>query len=114
MRIISLVHRSNLNCAVPERIFEMSDILESLFYGDITPADRVFTDNADYKLAMEDLVELEAKLKEVLDDYGRSLLDSLIEAEAKIQSIVSRECFADGLKKGIRIVVSAIANGSNL
>ncbi|NLM61303.1 MAG: hypothetical protein GX193_04405 [Clostridiales bacterium] len=89
----------------------MRDIFESLFYGEIAPPDDVLTNNPEYTLALENTVELEERLKEILDDNGRSLLNSLLDAEAKIQSIISRECFVDGFKKGIRVVVSAIANG---
>lgn len=92
----------------------MSDILDSLFYGDINPADKALTNDPEYSQALETILEIETKLNELLDDEARSLLHRLIEAEAKIQSIVSRECFIDGFKKGVRIVISAIDDRSNL
>lgn len=92
----------------------MRDILDSLFYGDINPADKTLTNDPEYSQALETILEIETKLNELLDDEARSLLHRLIEAEAKIQSIVSRECFIDGFKKGVRIVISAIDDSSNL
>lgn len=86
----------------------MKSIITDIYYGVLLSADSAIKADPEYSHALAEVTKIEHALKNALGAQERELLVKFIEAEAKIQSVVSRESFVDGFKKGARIVISLL------
>ncbi len=86
----------------------MKSIITDIYYGDVPSADSAIKVDSEYAQALKEVIQIEYLLKSSLDEREIELLDKLIEGKVKIQSVVSRESFVDGFKKGARIVISVL------
>ncbi|MGI6040493.1 MAG: DUF6809 family protein [Eubacteriales bacterium] len=86
----------------------MKSIITDIYYGDVPSADSAIKADSEYAQALKEVIQIEYLLKSSLDEREIELLDKLIEGKVKIQSVVSRESFVDGFKKGARIVISVL------
>jgi hypothetical protein len=86
----------------------MKSIITDIYYGDAPSADSAIKADSEYAQALKEVIQIEYLLKSSLDEREIELLDKLIEGKVKIQSVVSRESFVDGFKKGARIVISVL------
>ena len=69
----------------------MRNILEDLYYGNITPGAQQITPNSELKRATDRIARFESQLTERLDETGQSILAKLIESEDEIESITAAE-----------------------
>ena len=86
----------------------MRDILENLYFGNITPNDQVVKSGTVLKKAMEQSAECEEKLAALLEDKERALLLRLINAENEIGSTMALENFILGFRLGVRMILESL------
>ena len=63
----------------------MRNILEDLYYGNITPGVQQMAPNSELKRATDRVAHFESQLTERLDETGQSILAKLIESEEEIE-----------------------------
>ena len=86
----------------------MRDILENLYFGNITPNDQNVRSETALKKAMEQSAECEEKLIALLEDKEKTLLLRLINAENEIGSTMALENFILGFRLGVRMILEAL------
>ena len=86
----------------------MREILEDLYYGNITPHDRQIRSGTSLMKAMEQSRECEEQLTKLLEGEARSLLLRLINAENEIGSTLALENFILGFRLGTRLILEAL------
>ena len=86
----------------------MRDMLENLYFGNITPNDQNVRSGTALKKAMEQSAECEEKLTALLEDKEKALLLRLINAENEIGSTMALENFILGFRLGVRMILEAL------
>lgn len=86
----------------------MRDMLENLYFGNITPNDQNVRSGTALKKAMEQSAECEEKLTALLEDKEKTLLLRLINAENEIGSTMALENFILGFRLGMRIAMESL------
>lgn len=89
------------------------DIIDELFYGNITPNERTFVRDSEYGQALEQLTEAEDALRGVLDKEDREALDRLTGAQQTMDAIATREYFTDGFRLGAKLMLDILTGKSN-
>ena len=84
------------------------DILEELWYGNITPTEYSRIDNnANYKEALNLVTQQQERLKATLTDEQKVLLEKLLTANEEFSNIIELDCFKVGFKLGARFTIEA-------
>ena len=84
------------------------DILEELWYGNITPTEYSRIDNnANYKEALNLVTQQQERLKATLTDEQKVLLEKLLTANEEFSIIIELDCFKVGFKLGARLTIEA-------
>ena len=86
----------------------MRNILEDLYYGNITPGAQQISPNSELKRAMDRVARFESQLTERLDEAGQEILAKLIESKDEIESITALENFILGLRLGARLMAECM------
>ena len=86
----------------------MRDMLENLYFGNITPNDQNVRSGTALKKAMEQSAECEGKLTALLEEKEKTLLLRLINAENEIGSTMALENFVLGFRLGVRMILEAL------
>ena len=86
----------------------MRNILEDLYYGNITPGVQHIAPNSELKRATDRVARFESQLTERLDDAGQTILAKLTESRDEIESITALENFIWGFRLGIRIMAKCM------
>ena len=86
----------------------MRNILEDLYYGNITPGAQQITPNSELKRATDRIARFESQLTDRLDVDGQTILTQLIESRDEIESITARENFILGFRLGARITMECM------
>ena len=86
----------------------MRNILEDLYYGNITPGVQQMAPNSELKRATDRVARFESQLTELLDEDGQTILAKLIESRDEIESISARENFILGFRLGARITMECM------
>ena len=86
----------------------MRDMLENLYFGNITPNDQNVRSGTALKKAMEQSAECEEKLTALLEDKEQTLLLRLINAETEIGSTMALENFILGFRLGVRMILESL------
>ena len=86
----------------------MRDMLENLYFGNITPNDQNVRSGTALKKAMEQSAECEEKLIALLEDKEKTLLLRLINAENEIGSTMALENFILGFRLGVRMILESL------
>ena len=86
----------------------MRDMLENLYFGNITPNDQNVRSGTALKKAMEQSAECEEQLTALLEDKEKALLLRLINAENEIGSTMALENFILGFRLGVRMILEAL------
>ena len=86
----------------------MRDMLENLYFGNITPNDQNVRSGTALKKAMEQSAECEEKLTALLEDKEKTLLLRLINAENEVGSTMVLENFILGFRLGVRMILEAL------
>ncbi len=84
------------------------DILEELWYGNITPTEYSrIESNANYKEALRSVNQNQERLKATLNDEQKNLLEKLLTASEEFANIIELDCFKVGFKLGARLTIEA-------
>jgi mannose-6-phosphate isomerase class I len=84
------------------------DILEELWYGNITPTEYSrIENNANYKEALRLVNHNQERLKATLNDEQKELLEKLLTANEEFSIIIELDCFKVGFKLGARLTIEA-------
>ena len=86
----------------------MRNILEDLYYGNITPGVQQMAPNSELKRAVDRVTRFESQLTEWLDETGQTILAKLLESQDEIESITARENFILGFRLGVRIMAESM------
>ena len=85
------------------------DILESLYYGLIIPAERQRWDNEPYSRTLERLKRSETRMLDMLDKEQREVFAQYDETMLNLSGIAEREAFACGFALALRISMEALS-----
>ena len=86
----------------------MRNILEDLYYGNITPGVQQMAPNSELKRATDRVARFESQLTERLDEDGQTIRAKLIESRDEVESITARENFILGFRLGARITMECM------
>ena len=80
------------------------DILEELWYGNITPTEySCIENNTNYKEALKLVNQNQERLKATLTDEQSELLEKLLIANEEFANHIELDCFKVGFKLGARL-----------
>ncbi len=84
------------------------DILEELWYGNITPTEYSRIENNDnYKEALRLVNQNQERLKATLNDEQKELLEKLLSASEEFANLIELDCFKVGFKLGSILTIEA-------
>jgi hypothetical protein len=84
------------------------DILEELWYGNITPTEYSrIENNANYKEALSLVTQQQERLKTTLNDEQKDLFERLLTANEEFSNIIELDCFKVGFRLGARFIIEA-------
>ena len=87
---------------------KVMDILEELWYGNITPTEYSrIENNANYKEALRLVNQNQERLKTTLNDEQNELLEKLLTASEEFANLIELDCFKVGFKLGARLTIEA-------
>ena len=86
----------------------MRNILEDLYYGNITPGAQQIVPNSELKRAVDRVTRFESQLTERLDDDGQKILAKLMESKDEVESITALENFILGFRLGAKITMECM------
>ena len=86
----------------------MRNILEDLYYGNITPGAQEIAPNSELKRATDRVTRFESQLTERLDEDGKTILTKLFESQDEVESIMARENFILGFRLGARLMAECM------
>ena len=86
----------------------MRDMLENLYFGNITPNDQIVKSGTALKKAMEQSAECEEKLTALLEGKEKTLLLRLLNAENEVCSTMALENFILGFRLGMQLTVEGL------
>ena len=86
----------------------MRNILEDLYYGNITPGEQQMVHGSELQKAVDRVAHYESQLTERLDEDGQILLTKLIRSQHEIDSITALENFILGFRLGARLMAECM------
>ena len=86
----------------------MRNILEDLYYGNITPGVQQIAPNSELKRATDRVTRFEGQLTERLDEDGQTILAKLAESRDEIENITALENFILGFRLGARLMAECM------
>ena len=91
----------------------MRDILEDLYYGNITPCDKRIKPGTALQQVLDEAEQCEERLAAQLDDEGKALLHRLSDAENEASSTIALENFILGFRLGMRLTVEGLLDSDD-
>ena len=84
------------------------DILEELWYGNITPTEYSrIENNANYKEMLSLVTQQQERLKTSLSDEQKDVFERLLAASEEFANLIELDCFKVGFKLGARLTIEA-------
>jgi hypothetical protein len=84
------------------------DILEELWYGNITPTEfSRIENNANYKEALRLVNQSQERLRATLTDEQKELLEKLLTASEEFSNLIELDCFRVGFKLDAKLTIEA-------
>ena len=84
------------------------NIIEELWYGNISPCERDFKKGSKYSELLGYIVRHEEDLKKRLNDEEIEILEKFTECTNEMYGISEREAFARGFVLGARIIIEVM------
>ena len=81
------------------------NIIEELWYGNISPGERDFKKGSVYSELLGYIVKHENDLRRLLNDKGKEIFEKHIECSNEMYGISEREAFVQGFTLGARIMI---------
>lgn len=88
------------------------DILRDLYYGRLSPWEMTFHESSEYAKALTEVVACGDRLRELLTEEDRALVDKMENAQNHILDEAEREYFLIGYRLGAKMMLSVL-NGES-
>lgn len=89
----------------------MSDLLESLFYGNICPVESIRATNPEYKLVSKEISKMIDAYQHKLSAEDFNELEKLIDLLGKSASMYAAATYSEGFRLGALIMVEVLSVG---
>ena len=86
----------------------MESIIEELYYGNITPAERSFRRTGEYAHILQLVTQNEEKLTETLTEAQKETLEKFKDATSELSGMTEVTAFTIGFKLGLRLTAEAL------
>lgn len=84
------------------------DIIEELYYGNITPDEKSYNDKDEYKQVSKDFIIATDNLLAKLDKDQRELYNEVMNKQVALSSFIEKEKYIDGFKTGANLMLSVL------
>ena len=84
-----------------------TSILESLFYGEISPWENLPENKETFQQLNQSLSQLSDTLESRLDEESKALLDQYLSGRADLEAMYCCENFKEGFRLGVQLVLEA-------
>lgn len=89
------------------------DILRDLYYGRLSPWEMTFRRSSEYAKALEEVVACGDRLRELLTEEDRTLVDKMETAQNYTLDEAEREYFLIGFRLGAKMMLSILKGESD-
>ena len=86
----------------------MESIIEELYYGNITPAERSFRRTGEYAHILQLVTQNEEKLTETLTEAQKETFKKFKDATSELSGMSEVTAFTIGFKLGLRLTAEAL------
>ena len=83
-------------------------IIEKLYYGNISPFERSFSQNSEYRKALNESADIREELEKTLNDAQKKMLDNYSNANAQCSAHIEFLNFIDGFSLASKIIFEAL------
>ncbi len=91
----------------------MERILEELYRGNFSPADKMSKENSQYRKLMGKSAKIEEQLKKTLSSKEKRIFERLCQMQWEILDLEAMENFIYGFRMGIKLGMEIGTNQSN-
>ena len=84
------------------------NIIEELWYGNISPCERDIKKDSEYAELLEQIVRYEDKLQKQLNGEEKEILEKFTECMGEMYGMAEREAFVRGFTLGARIIIEVM------
>ncbi len=91
----------------------MESIIEELYYGNITPAERSFRRTGEYAHILQLVTQNEEKLTETLTEAQKETFEKFKDSTSEISSMTEVTVFTLGFKLGLCLTAEAFIGGND-
>ena len=91
----------------------MESIIEELYYGNITPAERNFCRTGEYAHILQLVTRNEEKLMQTLTEAQKETFEKFKDSTSDISSMTEVTAFTLGFKLGLRLTAEAFIGGDS-
>lgn len=91
----------------------MRSIIEELYYGNITPAERSFRRTGEYAHILQLVTWNEEKLTETLSEAQKETFEKFKDGTSELSSMTEVTAFTIGFKLGLRLTDEAFIGGND-
>ena len=91
----------------------MESIIEELYYGNITPAERSFRRTGEYAHILQLVARNEEKLKETLTEVQKETFEKFKDNTSELNDMTEVTAFTLGFKLGLRLTAEAFIGGNS-
>lgn len=84
------------------------NIIEELWYGNISPCERDVKKDSEYAELLEQIVRQEEKLQKQLNGEEKEILEKFTECMGEMYGMAEREAFTRGFVFGARIIIEVM------
>ena len=91
----------------------MQSIIEELYYGNFTPAERICRMSGEYAHILQLVAKNEEKLAETLTEAQKETFEKFKDGTSEISSMTEVTAFTLGFKLGLRLTAEAFIDGND-
>lgn len=85
-------------------------ILESIYYGGVSPWERNVVQTPEYKEEAKKSCDLHNEVRLLLGEKGKQLFDDFLDQNCKLTSYFEEEKFKDGFILGVRLMIETFTD----
>ena len=89
----------------------MQSIIEELYYGNITPAERSFRRTGEYAHILQRVTRNEEELTQTLTEAQKETFDKFKDGTSELHGMTEVTAFTLGFKLGLRLTAEAFIGG---
>lgn len=90
----------------------MESIIEELYYGNITPAERSFRRTGEYAHILQLVARNEEKLTDMLAEAQKETFEKFKDSTSEISNMTEVRAFTLGFKLGLRLTAERLSAGT--